>query len=223
MSTLKLQKISKFFYQGNETIKVLNKIDFKIDKSQVVALVGDSGSGKSTLLHIAASLMEPTSGEVFISDQSIGNLGDKSKSILRLKKIGVIYQDSNLLSDFTAIENVMMPLLLDGVKRSEAYDQADKILKDLGLEQRLKHYPSQLSGGEQQRVAIARAFVHKPEIIFADEPTGNLDSKSASNVIKLFINAAKKHNTAILIVTHDLKIASECNKIYQLNDGVIHE
>lgn len=223
MSILKLQKISKFFYQGNEVIKVLNNIDFIIGKSQVVALVGDSGSGKSTLLHIAASLLEPTSGEVFISNQSIGNLGDKSKSILRLKKIGVIYQDSNLLSDFTAIENVMMPLLLDGVKRSEAYDQADKTLKDLGLEQRLKHYPSQLSGGEQQRVAIARAFVHKPEIIFADEPTGNLDSKNASNVIKLFINAAKKHNTAILIVTHDLKIASECNKVYQLKDGVIHE
>ncbi|MEQ9115893.1 MAG: ABC transporter ATP-binding protein [Rickettsiales bacterium] len=221
MSVLKLKDISKNFSQGNEVIKVLHKVDLEINRADVVALVGDSGSGKSTLLHIASTLLMPTEGEVRIDNQDTKDLSDDAKSKLRLTKVGVIYQDSNLLSDFTALENVCMPLKLSGQDIHNFASEAKTLLNELGLKSRMNHYPSQLSGGEQQRVAIARALVNKPKIIFADEPTGNLDAKNAENVINLFIESAKKNNTAVLIVTHDPKVAAKCKKVYELENGEI--
>ena len=200
-------------------VPVLNNLSFEINASERVAILGSSGSGKSTLLHIIAGLDDPSKGNVFFNNDLITKLSDNNKSILRNKHIGFVYQSHHLLKDFSAIENVMMPLIIRRNDSLKDFNQAKKILKKLGLGSRLNHFPHQLSGGERQRVAIARAIVTSPDIILADEPTGNLDHKNANIVFESFLELTEEFKTAIVLVTHDQSLARKMNKIYHLSSG----
>ncbi len=223
MTVLELKNISKSFKQAHDQLSVLKKINISINAHEIVALVGASGSGKSTLLHIAAMLLPYESGELFIQNTDVKNLSQKEKTNLRLNNIGFIYQTSNLLSDFTAVENVAFPLILQGNDRRDSIQKSEKLLSELGLENRATAFPSKLSGGEAQRVAIARSMIHNPSIILADEPTGNLDSDNANKIIEMLINQAKQKNASVLIVTHDQNIARKCDRILNLNNGIIND
>lgn len=223
MEVLSLRNITKSFTQPHEKIEVLRNINLSVKAAEIIALLGPSGSGKTTLLYIAGLLSNPDSGEVIINNNPYAKKSEKIKTSARLNNIGFVYQSSNLLSDFSAIENIMLPLYLQNIDEDTAQIKAEKILSKLDLISRKNCYPNKLSGGEQQRIAIARSLIHNPKIILADEPTGNLDSLNAFKVMDLFINMAKEKNTAILIVTHDNKIASKCDRVIQLKNGVIHE
>ena len=177
---IKLSKISKRFVQSNKDIVVLKNINLKIKKGELISLTGPSGSGKSTLLHIIALLDKPTSGEVFFKKKSFSKSNDNEKDLVRRKGISIIYQQNNLLSDFTALENVVIPLINNGSLWTESVKKANKVLSLVGLSKRLNHFPSELSGGEQQRVAVARAIITEPDLILADEPTGRLDRKTSN-------------------------------------------
>ena len=214
---ISLKNVSKSFEDLD--VPVLNNLSFKINASERVAILGSSGSGKSTLLHIIAGLDDPSKGNVFFNNDLITKLSDKKKSILRNKHIGFVYQSHHLLKDFSAIENVMMPLIIRRNDSLKDFNQAKKILKKLGLGSRLNHFPHQLSGGERQRVAIARAIVTSPDIILADEPTGNLDHKNANIVFESFLELTEEFKTAIVLVTHDQSLARKMNKIYHLSSG----
>lgn len=214
---ISLKNVSKSFEDLD--VPVLNNLSFEINASERVAILGSSGSGKSTLLHIIAGLDDPSKGNVFFNNDLITKLSDNNKSILRNKHIGFVYQSHNLLKDFSAIENVMMPLIIRRNDSLKDFNQAKKILKKLGLGSRLNHFPHQLSGGERQRVAIARAIVTSPDIILADEPTGNLDHKNANIVFESFLELTEEFKTAIVLVTHDQSLARKMNKIYHLSSG----
>lgn len=214
---ISLKNISKSFEDLD--VPVLNNLSFEINASERVAILGSSGSGKSTLLHIIAGLDDPSKGNVFFNKDLITKLSDNNKSILRNKHIGFVYQSHHLLKDFSAIENVMMPLIIRRNDSLKDFNQAKKILKKLGLGSRLNHFPHQLSGGERQRVAIARAIVTSPDIILADEPTGNLDHKNANIVFESFLELTEEFKTAIVLVTHDQSLARKMNKIYHLSSG----
>ena len=212
-----LKNITKSF-QGLEE-PILKNLNFKINASEKIAILGSSGSGKSTLLHIIAGLDKPSQGNVFLNGDDISQLSEKSKVRLRNNHIGFIYQSHHLLKDFTAIENVMMPFIVRRSYDRKSYNQAKKILKKLGLANRLNHFPYQMSGGEKQRVAIARAIITSPDIILADEPTGNLDHKNARTVFESFLELAEAFETAIVLVTHDQSIARKMEKNYHLSSG----
>jgi len=214
---ISLKNVSKSFEDLD--VPVLNNLSFEINASERVAILGSSGSGKSTLLHIIAGLDDPSKGNVFFNNDLITKLSDNNKSILRNKHIGFVYQSHHLLKDFSAIENVMMPLIIRRNDSLKDYNQAKNILKKLGLGSRLNHFPHQLSGGERQRVAIARAIVTSPDIILADEPTGNLDHKNANIVFESFLELTEEFKTAIVLVTHDQSLARKMNKIYHLSSG----
>ena len=214
---ISLKNVSKSFEDLD--VPVLNNLSFEINASERVAILGNSGSGKSTLLHIIAGLDDPSKGNVFFNNDLITKLSDNNKSILRNKHIGFVYQSHHLLKDFSAIENVMMPLIIRRNDSLKDFNQAKKILKKLGLGGRLNHFPHQLSGGERQRVAIARAIVTSPDIILADEPTGNLDHKNANIVFESFLELTEEFKTAIVLVTHDQSLARKMNKIYHLSSG----
>lgn len=214
---ISLKNVSKSFEDLD--VPVLNNLSFEINASERVAILGSSGSGKSTLLHIIAGLDDPSKGNVFFNNDLITKLSDNNKSILRNKHIGFVYQSHHLLKDFSAIENVMMPLIIRRNDSLKDFNQAKKILKKLGLGSRLNHFPHQLSGGERQRVAIARAIVTSPDIILADEPTGNLDHKNANIVFESFLELTEEFKTAIVLVTHDQSLARKMNKIYHLSSG----
>ena len=214
---ISLKNVSKSFEDLD--VPVLNNLSFEINASERVAILGSSGSGKSTLLHIIAGLDDPSNGNVFFNNDLITKLSDNNKSILRNKHIGFVYQSHHLLKDFSAIENVMMPLIIRRNDSLKDFNQAKKILKKLGLGSRLNHFPHQLSGGERQRVAIARAIVTSPDIILADEPTGNLDHKNANIVFESFLELTEEFKTAIVLVTHDQSLARKMNKIYHLSSG----
>ena len=214
---ISLKNVSKSFEDLD--VPVLNNLSFEINASERVAILGSSGSGKSTLLHIIAGLDDPSKGNVFFNNDLITKLSDNNKSILRNKHIGFVYQSHHLLKDFSAIENVMMPLIIRRNDSLKDFNQAKKILKKLGLGSRLNHFPHQLSGGERQRVAIARAIVTSPDIILADEPTGNLDHKNANIVFESFLELTEEFKTAIVLVTHDHSLARKMNKIYHLSSG----
>ena len=184
---IKLSKISKKFIEGSKNITVLKNINLKINKGELVSLTGPSGSGKSTLLHIIALLDQPTSGEVFFKKRSFSKSNDNEKDLVRKKGISIIYQQNNLLSDFTALENVLIPLVNNGYSWRESRKKATKVLSLVNLSKRLNHFPSELSGGEQQRVAVARAIITEPDLILADEPTGSLDSNTADEIFSLFL------------------------------------
>lgn len=219
---LRAIKIEKIFHDGiREDLHVLNDVNFVLDKAETTAIIGSSGSGKTTLLNILGGLDKPTSGQVLLNDVDLHKLNEKQRSAVRNEHFGFIYQFHHLLPEFTALENVAMPLLIKGSSVEQAKQKAEKVLGDVGLSKRLHHKPGELSGGERQRAAIARALIHQPDCILADEPTGNLDRKNAEQAIDLIINLNREYHTSLVIVTHDLKIAERMDSVYTLEDGVL--
>jgi len=213
------QNITKRFTEGKLDVEVLKGVTLDIHAGEKIAIVGSSGSGKSTLLHILGGLDLATEGSVHILDKDIATLSDTERGILRNQSLGFIYQFHHLLPEFTALENIAMPLLIRGLAIAEASSMAEEILIKVGLGKRTKHKPGQLSGGERQRAAIARALVSKPQAILADEPTGNLDHKTAQQIFDLMQELNQEMKTAFIIVTHDMQLAEKMDKIYTLIDG----
>lgn len=216
---LQLKNINKSFLQGKQTIQVLKDANLEIMSSEIVALIGDSGSGKTTILQIAGLLDNPDSGSVVINYLDLSGLSDKERTDIRRDNIGFVYQFHHLLPEFSALENVAMPLLIRGINNLEAQTKAKKLLEEVNLGDRLKHRPSELSGGEQQRVAIARAIVGGPNIILADEPTGNLDPYNAENISNLLINFSKNYGISCLMVTHNHNLAKKMDRIVTIKEG----
>ena len=217
---IKLARISKKFVGGNKDIIVLKSVNLKINRGELVSLTGPSGSGKSTLLHIIALLDQPSSGEVFFKKKSFSKSSDSEKDLVRRKGISIIYQQNNLLNDFTALENVTIPLVNSGYEWNEATKKAISILSLVNLSKRLNHFPSELSGGEQQRVAVARAVITEPDLILADEPTGSLDRKTANEIFSLF-SKLKSKNRAILYATHNRELSNRADYKLNIIDGNI--
>jgi len=217
---IKLTKISKKFTGSRKDIIVLKNVNLKINKGELVSLTGPSGSGKSTLLHIIALLDQPTSGEVFFKKKSFSKSDDDERDLVRKKGISIIYQQNNLLSDFTALENVIIPLVNNGYEWNEAARKATKILSLVNLSKRVDHFPTELSGGEQQRVAVARALITEPDLILADEPTGSLDRKTANEIFSLF-SKLKSKNRAILYATHNRELSNRADYKLNILDGNI--
>jgi lipoprotein-releasing system ATP-binding protein len=213
------QHVSKTYHDGNESIEVLKDINLSINPGERIAIVGPSGSGKSTLMHLLGGLDSPSAGQIFIRGTSWQALNEKQRCKLRNKELGFVYQFHHLLPEFSALENVSMPLLLSDKSPAEAQALAESILVNVGLKHRLTHKPAQLSGGERQRVAIARALVHQPACVLADEPTGNLDNVTATKVFELMLDLNKHLNTALIIVTHDQQIASRMDRVLTIQDG----
>jgi len=217
---VKLLKISKKFISSGKNITVLKNINLKINKGELISLTGPSGSGKSTLLHLIALLDKPSTGEVFFKKKSFSKSSDKEKDLVRRQGISIIYQQNNLLSDFTALENVIIPLVNNGYSWSESTKKAIKTMSLVNLSKRHKHFPSELSGGEQQRVAIARAIVTEPDLILADEPTGSLDRKTANEIFLLF-SKLKAKKIAILYATHNRELSNKADYKLNILDGNI--
>ncbi len=220
---LTLKNINQYFFQGKNKVEVLKNLNFSISKASKIAIMGSSGSGKSSLLNIASLLQSPKAGEVFIMGKNAARLKDREKSFLRKKNIGYIHQQNSLLMEFNAYENIYLTLLLNDFNSSYAKERALELLKLINLENRALHKPSALSGGEQQRIAIIRAISNSPEIIIADEPTGNLDKVNSNKVIDELIKISHINSTSLLLATHDITIAKQMDKIYQLNDGLLLE
>lgn len=220
MSLLQLKNVSKHYQVGDITIKALDKLSFKIEPGEFVAVMGPSGSGKSTFLQIASILAEPTSGIVSLKDKDVTHYDEKERAHLRNKEIGFVFQQFNLLAKTSALDNVALPLVYAGEPESLRHQKAKKILERVDLGDRLKNAPNQLSGGQQQRVAIARALVNEPSILFADEPTGNLDSKSGADIKNLFKELNQEGKT-IIMVTHEKQIAQIAKRLIHIKDGKI--
>lgn len=218
---LELQGINMRFPSGEGFIDVLSNVSFEIGRGESAALVGQSGAGKSTLLQIAALLEKPTSGDVLINGRSVLGLSDNEKTAVRRNNIGFVYQYHNLLPEFSALENVMIPQLMRGVAKNEALEKAKELLDAVGLSHRLDHGPKKLSGGEQQRAAIARALANDPDIIIADEPTGNLDNTTANVVFELLLNLINTKKMSILMATHNLELAKMLDKKIVLANKVL--
>ena len=220
---VKVSNLSKVFGEKDNLNKVLDNITFEIKKGEFVSLMGESGSGKSTLLYLIGGLDKPTNGEVFINEKDINKLKEKQIAKLRRKDIGFVFQFYNLVQNLTVEENIMLPVIMDGKREKDYKERLDKILKIIGLEEKRHSLPNQLSGGQQQRVSIARAIILSPSIILADEPIGNLDSKSGKEVMKLFKTINKEEGITILQVTHSEEAAKYGNRIIRLKDGKIIE
>ncbi len=217
--TLELKKVVKSFKQGGQTLEVLRGIDLDIMPGEVIALVGPSGSGKSTMLQIAGLLDRPSGGDIYLDGQNCSKLGDAMRTSLRRDYLGFVYQYHNLLGDFDATENVVLPQLIAGVSMKEAREKAQWLLSRLGLEKRLKHRPAELSGGEQQRVAIARALANTPKLLLADEPTGNLDPRTSETVFSELISIVKETHLSALIATHNFDLAGKMDRCVRLENG----
>ena len=216
---LKISGLEKTYTSGSKELTVLQNIDFEVEKGQTFSIIGPSGSGKTTLLGLCAGLDQPTAGSVELCGHDLSTLNEDERAALRNKEVGFIFQNFQLLPTLTAIENVSVPLELQGDKNAST--RAKELLEQVGLADRLDHYPSQLSGGEQQRVALARAFVNKPSILFADEPTGNLDEETGEKVIKLLFELNKNAGTTLVIISHDLDLANRTQQILRLKGGQI--
>ncbi len=217
---LETKNISKSFVSANKKISLFNDVNFKIKKGDLIAVTGPSGSGKSTLLHILALLEQPTSGKLLISNEEVGKFKEYQKDNIRKKSISIIFQNNNLLNDFTAIENILMPLYIKGTDHITATIKAKNILKDVKLSERANHFPSDLSGGEQQRVAIARALISNTELILADEPTGNLDHKTSLDIFSYF-QKLKRKNKAIIFATHNRELANKADYNLRIHNSKI--
>jgi putative ABC transport system ATP-binding protein len=217
---IKIRNITRDFPLGNEVVKVLKGIDLDIERGEYVALMGPSGSGKSTLMNLLGCLDTPTSGSYELNGSNVSNMTDDELAEIRNKEIGFVFQTFNLLPRTTALENVALPMIYAGASKSERIERAKQVLTDVGLADRMDHKPNQLSGGQRQRVAVGRALVNHPSIILADEPTGNLDSKTSDEIMNLFNEIHKAGNTVIL-VTHEEEIAENAHRIIRLRDGVV--
>jgi ABC-type lipoprotein export system ATPase subunit len=217
---VEFKRINKSFKHKNGLIKIFKNINFSIKRGELVALVGPSGSGKSSLIHLLALLDKPTSGDIILNGFNSKNFNSEEIDSLRRKKISIIFQNNNLLSDFTAIENVLMPLIIRNENYKTSLDKAKKVLKEVKLLNRFNHFPNELSGGEQQRVAIARALIAETDLILADEPTGNLDFKTSQEVFSYFIKL-KKLNKTVLFATHNRELANKADYKLSIFDGVI--
>lgn len=220
MPILETRDLSKI-YSGAEQVVALNKVNLTIEKGEFVAIMGGSGSGKSTLLHILGGVDQPTEGQVLIQDVDITSLNEKEMAIFRRRNIGIIYQSFNLIPNITVEKNILLPLLLDQRKPIPTF--FEEIIQTLGIGDKMKRFPHQLSGGEQQRVAIARSLVTRPAVILADEPTGNLDRKNSEEITSLFRLVNQRFQATILLVTHDEKVALSCERILIMVDGTLHE
>jgi len=218
---LKLESISRSFVQGRQELQVLKGIDFTINQGEIVALVGASGSGKSTLLQICGLLDNPTGGKIILEGIDASKASDKIRTRLRLKYLGFVYQFHHLLPEFTAGENIAIPQMIAGIAYGDAIKKAENLLELLGLANRKNHRPAELSGGEQQRVAIARAIANNPKLLLADEPTGNLDPKTAEAVFSIFLELAKSQGLAAIVATHNLDLAKRMGRIIDLQNGRI--
>jgi len=215
---IRLKNVHKYYGMGDEYVKAVNGVNITINKGDFVAIVGPSGSGKSTMMNLVGALDLATKGDIFLDNINIEELSESELAQIRGRKIGFVFQTFNLISTLTALENVMLPMIFQRVPAEEREERATKLLKDIGLGHRLDHLPKELSGGERQRVALARALANNPEVILADEPTGNLDSKRGQEVAKMFEQLSKDGKT-IILVTHDPNIARHAHKIYRLRDG----
>jgi lipoprotein-releasing system ATP-binding protein len=222
-AALELKDVRRTFVQGGQTLDVLKGISLALKPGEIVALVGPSGSGKSTLLHIAGLLERPTSGEVIIDGESGARLGDRRRTQIRREKLGFVYQYHHLLREFSALENVVLPQMIAGVSKRKARERAHALLASLGLADRESHRPARLSGGEQQRVAIARALANEPILLFADEPTGNLDQATAEAVFLNLLSVVRRSGLAALIATHNPGLAARMDRRLVLEDGHIVE
>jgi len=220
MSLIDITNIEKHYQMGNEVIKALSGVNLTIEKNEYLALMGPSGSGKSTLMNILGCLDTPSSGTYILNSKDVSKLNDNELAEIRNKEIGFVFQTFNLLPKLSSLENVMLPMLYAGKKKSEREELAKLVMKQVGLENRMNHNPSELSGGQRQRVAVARAMVNKPSIILADEPTGNLDSKTSNEIMALFAEIHQAGNT-IILVTHEEDIAHFANRIVRMKDGKI--
>ena len=218
---MSVRNIKKVFVEGGQPLKVLNGGGFDLYRGEIVALVGQSGSGKTTLLQCVGLLDKPTSGDIFINGMPIDKINEETRTLLRRKKIGFVYQKHNLLSDFTALENVVLPMMANGIKEDIACAVAMKLLKAANVAHRASHYPAEMSGGEQQRVAIARAIANSPEILLADEPTGSLDPNHANIVFDLLLDLVRKSKMSMLFVTHDMNLAKRADRIITIKDGIV--
>lgn len=218
---IEAKELSRVYGNGENTVTALNKAGLKIEAGDFISIMGPSGSGKSTLLHLLSGLDRPTSGSLTYDGRNIYDFNDKELSVFRRRRIGFIFQQFNLLPVLTARENIIMPLLLDKKQPDEAY--LSQLTKLLGIDNRLTHLPHELSGGQQQRVAIARALVTQPDIVFADEPTGNLDSKSGGEVMEMLQNIWKKMGKTLVIITHDSRVACMAKRQFTIIDGILSE
>ena len=221
MIILRTEALTKYYKMGIVMVEALREVDLSIEKGEFVAIMGPSGSGKSTLLHLMGGLDTPTSGEVFLADRCISKLHDFELTRIRRLKIGFIFQFYNLIPTLTAAENISLPMLIDGKSLHSYRDWLNQLLEIVGLEDRADHKPDQLSGGQQQRVAIARAFINKPEIVLADEPTGNLDTHSGAMILDLLKRTCDELGATIVMVTHDPRAASYARRVIFLRDGRI--
>lgn len=221
MSILDLQNVSKTYQSGSRKLTVLDQVTFSIQPGETIAIVGPSGSGKTTLLGLCAGLDSSSSGSVILNGEALENLNEDQRAAVRSRDVGFIFQNFQLLSTLTALENVMVPLELK--KRTNAKEKAMELLDKVGLKDRATHYPTQLSGGEQQRVSIARAFANAPKILFADEPTGNLDTETGAMIENLIFDLNKEQGTTLVLVTHDLELAAKTQRIVHIKGGKIQE
>ena len=216
-----VKNVRKVYRMGDEEVVALKRINLRIYKGEVCCIFGTSGSGKSTLLNQLAGMEKPTKGQVFIRGKNISDMNEEELAAFRQEHMSFIFQSYNLLPSMTAVENVAMPLMFKGVERKKREAMAEEMLKRVGLSHRLHHYPSQMSGGQQQRAGIARAFVSRPEVVFADEPTGNLDTKTTAEIMDMVMGFARRFNQTIILVTHDPGMSRYADRIVTLVDGII--
>ncbi len=219
MDLLKVEHLTKIYGKGENAVKAVDDVSFTVPQGQMVAIIGASGSGKSTMLHMIGAVDRPTSGKIWLDGQDVFRQNNRNLAIFRRRQVGLIYQFYNLIPVLTAEENITLPLLMDGRKPDKAH--LESILDMLGLKERRNHLPSQLSGGQQQRVSIGRALFTSPQVILADEPTGNLDSKNTVEIMELFRRSNRELKQTIIIITHDRNIAEQCDRIIVVSDGKI--